>query len=160
MKKRSWTIEQLIKAVKESTSYRQVIGKLGLRQAGGNYIQLRKYIKELSLETAHFKGTAWNKGLTGIGIPRFTTAEVLTKNSYFQSYKVKQRLFKEGLKAKKCERCGWAERAPGGHLPLELDHMNGDRSDNRLENLRILCPNCHSLTDNYRYRRGKEKRKL
>jgi hypothetical protein len=160
MSRRSWTPEQLIRAVKGSTSYRQVIGKLGLRPAGGNYEQLRKYIKELGIDVAHFKGRAWNKGLTGIGIPRFTTAQVLTKDSYFQSYKVKQRLFKEGLKAQKCELCGWAKRAASGHLPLEIDHINGDRTDNRLENLRILCPNCHSLTESYRYRRGKSKKRV
>ncbi|HKP51497.1 MAG TPA: HNH endonuclease [Chloroflexia bacterium] len=49
-----------------------------------------------------------------------------------------------------CEECGWARRAVDGRLPLELHHMNGNRYDNRLENLIVLCPNCHSLKDNHR----------
>lgn len=48
------------------------------------------------------------------------------------------------------ERCGWAERAEDGRIPVELDHKNGDRFDNRFENLQILCPNCHSLQPTHR----------
>ena len=60
-KKRTWTIEQLKKAVKKSPSFRQVLMKLNLREAGGNYTQIRKYIKEYSLDVSHFKSQAWNK---------------------------------------------------------------------------------------------------
>lgn len=154
-KKRSWTLPQLKHAVKTSTSYRQVIKKLGLIPAGGNYYQLQQYVKEFKLSSSHFKGKGWNKGLTGIGKVRIPTEKILIKGSLFQSYKLKQRLFKEGLKPKHCEQCGWARTTEHGHLPLEVDHINGDRTDHRIENLRILCPNCHSLTPNYRYRRGK-----
>ncbi|MDP3997051.1 MAG: HNH endonuclease signature motif containing protein [bacterium] len=156
--RRSWTASQLKSAVKTSLSYRQVIEKLGLRPAGGNYYQLQKYVKEYGLDTSHFKGSAWNKGLKGIGKPRIKIKDILVKGSTFQSYKLKQRLFKENLKPQKCEICGWSERTSTGHLPLEVDHINGDRTDHRLKNLRILCPNCHSLTPNYRYRRGKSKK--
>lgn len=158
-RKRSWTKKRLQEAVGSSTSMRQVIGKLGLRPAGGNYYQLQKYIKELNINTSHFKGQAWNKGLRGIGKPRIPTIDILVKGSLFQSFKLKKRLFQEGLKPKYCEICGWAKTTETGYLPLEVDHINGDRTDNRLENLRILCPNCHSLTFSYRYRRGKQKNK-
>jgi hypothetical protein len=156
MKKRSWTVGQLKAATKSSFSYRQVIQKLGLRAAGGNYAQLQKYIQENSLDVSHFKGRGWNRGLSGVGIPRVPLEKVLSKNSAFQSYKVKKRLFAANLKPQQCELCGWAKRTANGYLPLELDHVNGDRTDNRLENLRILCPNCHSLTDNYRSRPRKK----
>ena len=152
MKKRIWTEIQLKKAVKNSFSYRQVLSKLGLREAGGNYEQIKKYIKEYQLDSRHFKGRGWNLGMRGIGIPRIPLEKILIKNSYFQSFKLKNRLFKIGLKSKKCEECGWAKKAESGHLPLELDHINGNRHDNRLENLRILCPNCHSLKPTYRSR--------
>lgn len=152
MRKRSWSKKQLENAVKTSKSHRQVLAKLNLREAGGNYEQIKKYIKEYKLNTKHFTGKAWNKGLKGIGKPRIPLEKVLVKNSSFQSYKLKKRLFAAELKQKRCEECGWAKTTKDGYLPLELDHINGDRHDNRLENLRILCPNCHSLKPTYRSR--------
>jgi hypothetical protein len=151
-KKRTWTIEQLKEAVKTSTSFRQVLAKLRLKEAGGNYFQLLKYIKEFNLDISHFKGQGWNKGLKGIGKPRVPLEKILVKNSTFQSYKLKNRLIKEGLKPPYCEICGWSQRTSDGRLPLELDHINGDVHNNCLENLRILCPNCHSLQPHYRGR--------
>ena len=158
MKQRSWTEDQLKKAVKESTSIRQVLHRLGLREAGGNYAQLKKYIKEYKLNSSHFKGRAWNKGLKGIGKPRLPLDKILVKNSTFQSYKLKNRLFAVGLKPQYCEECGWDKRSPDGRLPLEIDHINGDSNDNRLENLRILCPNCHSLKPSHRGKNRKLKK--
>jgi len=155
MKKRSWSEKQLKEAVKSSLSFRQVLKKLNLRTAGGNYEQVKKYIRELNLSTKHFKGKAWNKGLKGIGKPLIPLEKILTKNSYFQSFKLKKRLFAAGLKEQRCKNCGWAKKTPDGYLPLELDHINGDRHDNRLENLRILCPNCHSLQPTHRGRNQK-----
>ncbi|MDP3014825.1 MAG: HNH endonuclease [bacterium] len=155
MRKRSWTVDQLKNAVRNSFSYRQVLIKLKLREAGGNYEQIKKYIKEYGLDIKHFKGRTWNKGLRGIGKPRIPLEKILVKNSFFQSFKLKKRLFAVGLKPQYCEQCGWAKRTDDGYLPLELDHINSNRHDNRLENLRILCPNCHSLTTNHRGRRRK-----
>lgn len=152
MKRRSWTKEQLILAVKNSLSYRQVLIKLGLREAGGNYEQVKKYIFEYKLSIDHFRGRAWNRGMTGIGKPLISLKEILVEGSHFQSFKLKKRLFAEGLKPRYCEECGWAKISEGGYLPLELDHINGDHRDNRLENLRVLCPNCHSLKPTHRGR--------
>ena len=153
MRKRIWTKEDLIKTVKESSSIRQIIQKLGLIPAGGNYSQIQKYLKEYGISTSHLKGKVWNKGLTGIGVYRTALKDVLKKGSFYQSYKLKNRLFKEGLKNPLCEECGWAKKAEDGRIPLELDHINGDHYDNRLGNLRVLCPNCHSLTDGHRGRK-------
>ncbi|MFH0873827.1 MAG: HNH endonuclease [Candidatus Komeilibacteria bacterium] len=153
MRQRTWTINQLKKAVKVSFSYRQVLNRLGLREAGGNYDQLKKYIEEYKLSTKHFKGRGWNRGMRGIGIVRIPLKKILVKNSTFQSYKLKKRLFAVKLKPQYCELCHWAEKTKDGYLPLELDHINGDRHDNRLKNLRILCPNCHSLQPTHRSRK-------
>jgi hypothetical protein len=159
MARRSWTITQLKEAVKKSRSYRQVLNQLDLKEAGGNYAQVKKYIEEYNLNINHFKGRAWNKGLSGIGKPRLSLKEILVKKSNYQSYKLKKRLFKEDLKPRHCEMCGWSEKSVDGRLPLELDHINGDHYDNRLENLRILCPNCHSLQPHYRGVNRKNKKK-
>ncbi|MEK7077612.1 MAG: HNH endonuclease signature motif containing protein [Patescibacteria group bacterium] len=147
-----WTEEQLKEAVKSSSSYRQVLNKIGLVEAGGNYEQIKKYLKKYKIDFSHFKGKAWNVGLHYTGTPRTPLEEILIKNSYFQSFKLKKRLFIAGLKPKQCEECGWNKSTPEGYLPLELDHINGDRHDNRLKNLRILCPNCHSLKPTHRGR--------
>ncbi len=152
MRKRSWTVEQLSFAVKDSFSLRQVIGKLGLIEAGGNYAQVKRYIKEYRLDSSHFRGMAWNRGMRGIGRPHIPLVAILVEDSDFQSFKLKKRLFSDGLKKKECEECGWAKYSEGGYLPLELDHINGNRRDNRLENLRVLCPNCHSLKPTHRGR--------
>ena len=152
---RSWTDEQLVSAVKSSVSYRSAISILGLIPAGGNYDQVKLAINKLNLDVGHFTGSRWNKGKTWHTSARPELATLLVKDSRVQSYKLKKRLFEEGLKEAKCELCSWAERASDGRIPVELDHINGIHSDNRLENLRILCPNCHSLQLTHR---GKNKK--
>lgn len=160
-KARSWSEKDIRRVVSTSHSLRQVIVGLNLMPAGGNYDQVKKYIKETGLDVSHFKGRAWNKGLKGLGKPRISLEDILKRNSSYQSFKLKKRLFDAGIKQKKCEECGWAKKNKDGYLPLELDHINGDRHDNRLENLRILCPNCHSLKPTHRGRnRNSKTRKI
>lgn len=152
MRKRKWTIQQLQESARNVTSTRQLLYKLGLKEAGGNYKQIAKYIKIYEIDTSHFRGKAWNKGLTGVSKPRLKLSDLLCENSTFQSHKLKIRLFKEGLKDQKCELCSWAKQTTDGRIPLELHHKNGDSRDNRLQNLQILCPNCHSLQPTHRGR--------
>lgn len=135
-----------------SRSIRQILGFLGLREAGGNYSQVKKYLEYYHVDTSHLKGHAWNKGLSGFHYPQHTLDQILTINSAFQSHHLKNRLFFSGLKRRVCEECGWSKTSEDGRIPLELDHINGDRRDNRLENIRILCPNCHSLKPTHRGR--------
>ena len=73
----------------------------------------------------------------------------------FQSYKLKQRLYKEGLKSNTCEICGICEWN-GSPIQCELDHIDGNKNNHSYENLRILCPNCHSQTETFRFKRGKK----
>ena len=124
--------------------------RLGLRPAGGNYFILKRRIADYQISTDHLKGHGWSRGMRIERKPKHSLAEVLVKNSPYPSYKLKRRLFAAGLKSPWCEECGWAQEAEDGRVPLELDHINGERQDNRLENLRILCPNCHSLKVTHR----------
>ena len=150
VRRRTWTIEQLEAAVRGSTNYRSVLARLNLQPAGGNYSQLKKYIREYGLTTDHFTGQAWSRGRTLVRPPRRALADILTIDSDCGSHWLKQRLFAADVKQRRCEECGWARMAADGRVPVELDHINGDRRDNRLENLRVLCPNCHSLKPTHR----------
>ncbi len=157
--KRSWSDTQLEAAVRSAYSVASVIRQLGLIPAGGNYVQVNLAIESLKLDTSHFKGMGWNKGLTYHIGTRSELESLLVKGSNPQSYKLKKRLYECGLKIPSCELCGWDEAAVDGRIPVELDHINGEHSDNRIENLRILCPNCHSLQPTHRGKNKKIARK-
>ena len=158
MRKRKWTDQDFVEAVRTSSSYAQVITKLHLQVAGSNYDTVKRKINELHLDVSHMTGKAWNQG------ERFTPLreaqplnEILVEHSTFvNANHLRERLLKEGLKQRKCECCGNTQWQ-GQPIPLELHHINAIRDDQRLENLQLLCPNCHALTDNYRGKnKGKE----
>lgn len=151
MGKRKWTDQQFIWAVKSSLSYAEVIRKLGLIVAGSNYDTVKRKIKELNLDTSHMTNQGWNTGKRFKKIKQAQPlSEILIKDSKFvNSNNLKQRLLKENMKQYKCEKCNndkWLDYK----IPLELHHVNGDKHDNRIENIQLLCPNCHALTENYR----------
>ena len=152
MRSKRWTAKQLVNAVRTSSSIRQVIIRLNLIPAGGNYVHISREIKRLKLNTAHFTGKLWNKGLRVPRAPLIALNDILVADNGFQSFKLKKRLFAAGLKKQNCELCGWSKQSADGRVPLELDHINGNRRDNRIENLRVLCPNCHSLQPTHRGR--------
>lgn len=144
----TWTDEQLILAVKSSITFRGVIKALGLQPFGGNYVQIKRRIGELSLDVSHFKTVGWNKNpVNGNKVP---VADYLVKSSYgnvrIKSDRLLKKLISEGLKSNKCEQCNLIDWH-GQSLSFELHHCNGDHFDNRIENLKILCPNCHSIAD-------------
>lgn len=80
---------------------------------------------------------------------KFPLEKILVKDSNYQSNKLRKRLLEEGIKHHQCEMCCRSEWM-GAPIPLELDHINGDKHDNRIHNLRIVCPNCHATTSTYR----------
>ena len=147
MKLHKYSECQLREAVKASTSMRQTLKKLDVAPYGGNYDVLRKAIKHFHLRTSHFTGQAWNRGKTLA--PKRPISDYLQNKVPIQSYKLKKRLLREGLLKNSCDNCrldSWLDQP----IPLELDHINGNNKDNRFENLRLLCPNCHAFTPTYR----------
>lgn len=151
MRKRKWTDEQFIEAVKTSLSYAEVLRKIGLKAAGSNYDTIKRKIKELSLDTTHMTGKVWNQGerYRPVMVAQSLETILIENSTYKSTYHLKDRLLKEGVKEYKCECCGSSEWM-GQPIALELHHVNGIKDDLRLENLQILCPNCHAFTDNYR----------
>jgi Zn finger protein HypA/HybF involved in hydrogenase expression len=147
-----YTDQDIINAVKTSSSIRQVILKLNLIPAGGNYSTLHNKIKKLNLDTSHFTGQLWSKGKQiKLKVP---IEDYLSNKQPIQSNKLKIRLLREGYFTYKCHNCNnthWLNSP----IPLELEHKDGNSSNNELSNLTLLCPNCHALTPTYR---GKNKK--
>jgi hypothetical protein len=150
VRKPKYTREQLADAVSASTSVRQVLIRLNVAPYGGNYGVLRRALSAHGIDTSHFVGRGWSLGRT---LPSRKPLDAhLRVSSSIQSFKLKRRLLRAGMMRSTCARCG-LETWQGNPIPLELDHINGDNRDNRLTNLRLLCPNCHALTPTYRSKR-------
>jgi hypothetical protein len=148
-----YTKESLEPIVKRCGSIRQVLKELGLKESGGNYKNIKTRIKLLDIDTSHFHGMLWNKGKTW-SKTKDLSSKLVEYSTYstglpVSTYVLKNQLLKLGYKVHICEMCNntkWMEKK----IPLELHHVNGNRFDNRIENIQLLCPNCHALTDNYR----------
>ncbi len=150
---KTYTDQQLRLAVENNTSIRQVIKALGLIEAGGNYETVKRRISELNLNTDHFTGQGWNKNLKFKPNPPLDLTDLLQSNTFRNSHKLRIRLLKEGIFEHKCYKCNntkWNDLP----IPLELEHIDGDRSNNDISNLTLLCPNCHAQTSTWRRRKS------
>lgn len=142
--------EEFQKLINESTSISEILRKLNLKDRGANHTKLSKFLKESDYDTSSLKGTHV-KRYNDKGIPKKWLSEILVENSTGNSNKLRERLIQYGVKKNQCEnpKCGITEWC-GEPITLELHHINGNHYDNRLENLVLLCPNCHSQTSNFR----------
>jgi 5-methylcytosine-specific restriction endonuclease McrA len=151
MSKKTYTDDDIKDAVVSSVSFAQVIGKIGLHVSGGNYRTVKSHIKRLNLDISHFLGKSWNKGnIIGLdnGLKRELSVYLVENSTYTNGGYLKKRLIKEGYFKHKCYRCGrttWFNEP----IPLDIEHKNGIHTDNRIENLTLLCPNCHAQTPTY-----------
>lgn len=150
MKRVKYTKELLEENVKNCFSFAELCRRLGLNPEGSNPKTLKKKLNEFNVDYSHFTGQRWNENPNN-PIYRGKYLPNLCEHSSLSSANAKELVYRLGLKKNKCEKCGLSEWQ-GEPLVCELHHINGDSTDNRIENLIILCPNCHSQTDNFRSR--------
>ena len=146
---RDHTEKEIREAMDGVRSYRQILIRLKANESGGNYKTIKRLCKEYGIDTSNFLGKGWNlKGDARNAIP---LKDILVKGVKYPSSMLKKRLLKEGLLEEKCyiEGCPITTEWLGEPIVLALDHINGDNYDNRIENVRLLCPNCHSQTDDF-----------
>jgi hypothetical protein len=139
--------ERLATAVAASFSYSDVLRRLRMRPAGGNHATVKKYVAIWNIPTDHFDPSVARR--TANQRRSIPLREVLVEGSTYDRGKLKQRLFETGMKERRCELCGQEDVWRGKAMSLILDHVNGNASDNALENLRIVCPNCAATLDTH-----------
>jgi hypothetical protein len=151
MSERTWSIDQLQEAVKKSKNHKNVLRLLNLK-ADSSHGTIKKYIEKYQIDISHFENhkDVFKRTLGGkykkVAIPLI---EILVEKSTYNRTHLKNRLYKEGLKKRICELCGQNENWHGKKMSLILDHINGINNDNRLFNIRIVCPNCAATLETH-----------
>lgn len=141
--------ENILNVVANSKSLKECLETMGLKAAGGNYGVIKKYIEKYDISTLHFETIKEKNERIGFKPNIKDLKEILIENSLFSRTNLKQRLINEKILNYKCVECGNLGEWNGKPISLQLDHKNGVNNDNRIENLRFLCPNCHSQTETY-----------
>jgi len=151
-RKSKYTREMLEPIVAKSECIRDVLRHLGICSTGGSSSFIRDKIDELEIDRSHFMGKKIN-GRTSLA---YDLSELLVENSNYNRTHLKNRLLKEGILKNKCSICD-LEEWQGKPLVMVLDHVNGVNNDNRIENLRMLCPNCNSQQPTFAGRKQKQR---
>ena len=155
-----YTKELLEKLCSESYSFSEVLRKTGRVESGYSSQYLKNKIQEFNIDITHFTHRLWSKGKTHLDDDRiklrsvYKIEDIFCKNSPATRRTIRKYILKYNLIPYKCATCGCDGNWQNGIIALELDHIDGDGTNNELSNLRYLCPNCHALTETYR---GKNK---
>jgi hypothetical protein len=139
MPSKTYTEQDIIDNAKEVRSMAALLRSLGLKENGGNYASMQRRLDRLEVDTSHWHRQSWSKG-------KFLKC----KDTYIKSSSLKKLLIKE--RGNQCEMCNlstWQDKP----IILELHHIDGNSFNNVADNAQLLCPNCHSFTDNWRNRK-------
>jgi RNA polymerase subunit RPABC4/transcription elongation factor Spt4 len=139
MPSKRYTEQDIINNAKEVGSMAALLRSLGLKSAGGNHANMQRILDRLEVDTSHWHRQLWSKG-------KFLKC----KDTYISTDSLKKFLTNE--RGNKCEMCNLSTWQ-GMPIILELHHIDGNRFNNVADNAQLLCPNCHSLTDNWRNRK-------
>ncbi len=132
----NYTDEDIIKYSGEVKSMAKLLEKLGLKPVGGNYANMKRKLQNLNLTCDHWTGQGWSAG-----------EQLKDWQDYSRPHRFKKHLITErGHKCEDCQNSHWKDSL----IPLEIHHLDGHKGNNSLDNLQLLCCNCHALTDNWR----------
>ena len=135
--------------VETSDTITEVLAYFGLQNKGRNAHTLKKRFKEEEIDCSRLSKNGRKRRIQAIKNEPISLSEVLVSDSTYNRGRLKKRLVKDGILTPACSICGLGNTWQDKPLTLHLDHKNGDSKDNRLPNLRLLCPNCHSQTKTY-----------
>ena len=155
MKNSGFTDEEFKSFIENSFSIAEVLRKMSKVPRGSNYRTVKRRIKKLGLNTDHFKGFGWAKGLIRKELSTDINLYLTNSITCFKPHSLKKKLLEEGYFERKCYVCNLSEWM-GQPIPIELDHIDGNIDNNSIENLRIICPNCHAQTPNYKVKNRKD----
>jgi Zn finger protein HypA/HybF involved in hydrogenase expression len=149
-----WSKEEFETVVKNAKTIKEVLRHFGLPSNQGHYNRMfHKYVKEFNIDITHIMNSVKSQEFRK-PIP---IEELFIKGKHREGRSLKKRLIKEGFAKDECSVCGQTNEWNNKPLVLQLDHINGDNTDNRVENLRVICPNCHSQTSTWSGRNAQEK---
>lgn len=150
-----WTREILEPVVAVSASINEVVRRLGLDSVGGHQANIARRIKAYGIDTSHFTPVVRTERMR-YNQRRRSAEEILVQDTSVHARRIPSRRLTRAMielgVEERCALCGIEPVWLGEPLPLEVDHIDGDWRNNSAENLRFLCPNCHSTTDTYRGR--------